>query len=123
MKSEILDVQGLFKDAPICFHEFKTKTMFKFSEFMYLLTRAFETKGMDALGDFTKPKGGIPVWGDGEREKWLGEGVPCEILRPGEVSWKKGKLRIKISLEFEPNEETNTESDLDALRQMKDLTL
>lgn len=90
---------------------------------MYLLTRAFETKGLDTFGDFTKPKGGIPVWGEGEREKWLGEGVPCEILRPGEVSWKKGKLRIKISLEFEYDEEINTEFDLDALRQMKDSNL
>ncbi len=118
MKSEILDIQGLFKDAPLCFYEFKTKTMFKFSEFMYLLSRAFETKGLDTLGDFAKPRGGIPVWGDGEREKWLGEGVSCEILRPGEAIWKKGKLRIKIALEFEPDEELKAESDLDALRQM-----
>ncbi len=119
MKPETLDIQGLLKDAPICFHEFKAKTIFKFSEFMYLLTRAFEINGLDAFGDSTKPKGGIPVWGEGEREKWLGEGVRCEILRPGDVAWKRGKLRIKISLEFEPDDELPDHPHLDDFRSLE----
>lgn len=38
-----------------------------------------------------------------ERKKWHNEGVNCEILQPG-GNWKKGKVRIRISLEFCPDE-------------------
>jgi hypothetical protein len=60
---------------------------------------------------------------------WFGEGKDCEILRIGANGWQKGKLRIKVSMEFCPDEpeveETvaneeivPTESPLDDLRQM-----
>ncbi len=32
------------------------------------------------------------------------QGVDCEILKPGDSGWKKGKLRVKVYLEFEPDE-------------------
>jgi hypothetical protein len=59
----------------------------------------------------------------------LGEGVNCEVLRIGSNGWQKGKLRIKVSIEFCPDEpeveETvaneeivPTESPLDDLRQI-----
>jgi KGK domain len=61
------------------------------------------------------------------KEKWLAEGVECEILSPG-GDWQKG--RIKISLEFCPDEvlveafesyaaeNRQEESPLDEIRQM-----
>lgn len=62
-------------------------------------------------------------------EKWLGEGADCETLKFGSQGWQKGKVRIKVSVEFCPDEpeieETPTteeipqpESPLDDLRQM-----
>lgn len=35
---------------------------------------------------------------------WLQDGVGCEILKRGAKDWQTGKVRIKISLEFCPDE-------------------
>lgn len=37
----------------------------------------------------------------GDMEAWAGEGVKCEVLRPGE-GWRKGKVRLRM--EFVPDE-------------------
>ena len=42
-------------------------------------------------------------------EDWFNEGTNCEILKIGSKGWKTGKVRIKISLEFCPNESVNEE--------------
>ena len=34
---------------------------------------------------------------------WVNKGVDCQILNPGK-NWQGGKFRIKVSLEFCPNE-------------------
>lgn len=61
---------------------------------------------------------------------WLHMGIDCEILTLGSQSWKKGKVKIKISAEFYVEEEdvqitnsnnseiTEPESPLDDLRRM-----
>ncbi|QKQ74112.1 KGK domain-containing protein [Nostoc sp. TCL240-02] len=61
---------------------------------------------------------------------WFQEGIDCEILTLGSKSWKKGKVEIKISVEFYvveedveiPNNENSEiaelESPLDDLRRM-----
>jgi hypothetical protein len=66
-----------------------------------------------------------------DNSKWLNEGKDCEILRIGSNGWQKGKMRIKVIVEFQPDEpeipETQNdrkpeivppESPLDDLRQM-----
>jgi hypothetical protein len=61
---------------------------------------------------------------------WIYTGVDCEILKPGK-NWQKGKCRIKVNIEFCPNEteveetqETKeSESPLDDLRrQINDIS-
>ncbi|MEH2047828.1 KGK domain-containing protein [Nostoc sp.] len=61
---------------------------------------------------------------------WFQNGMDCEILTLGSQSWKKGKVKIKISVEFYVEEEdvqitnsnnleiTEPESPLDDLRRM-----
>ncbi|XWK88200.1 MAG: KGK domain-containing protein [Phormidium sp.] len=49
------------------------------------------------------------------RKKWEIEGVRCEVLKPG-GDWQKGKVRMKITLEFCPDEPTQPPSPLDDLR-------
>ncbi len=62
-------------------------------------------------------------------ERWFDKGMNCEILNLGSNGWQKGKVRIKVSVEFyieEPevpkttasNEIIPPESPLDDLRQM-----
>lgn len=43
------------------------------------------------------------------------EGIECEVLRLGAKEWQKGKLRI--NLEFCPNQPSEPESALDDIRQ------
>ncbi|MEA5511223.1 KGK domain-containing protein [Crocosphaera sp. UHCC 0190] len=51
--------------------------------------------------------------------KWLTNGKDCEILKVGSNGWKKGKIRLKITLEFIPDkpEINEMESPLDDIRQ------
>lgn len=37
----------------------------------------------------------------GNLAAWLGQGVECEILRPGQP-WVKGRMKARIVIEFEP---------------------
>lgn len=66
-----------------------------------------------------------------ERIMWFTDGVTCEILKVGERGWKTGKIRIRVSLEFcpdqpefedtianEQSEISQPESPLDDLRRM-----
>lgn len=89
--------------------------IFKISQFMSKLKSALQGYSNDAQ----------------KFEKWLGEGINCEILKFGAKGWQKGKVRIKVTLEFCPDqpeiEETPTnnnleinqiESPLDDIRQM-----
>ncbi|MEB3178429.1 MAG: KGK domain-containing protein [Nostocaceae cyanobacterium] len=54
-----------------------------------------------------------------ETIKVFAEGKDCEILKIGAKGWQKGKLRIRVSVDFIPDEpETSQpESPLDDLRQ------
>ncbi|GET42163.1 KGK domain-containing protein [Microseira wollei] len=69
------------------------------------------------------------LYSPGEKEphvKWFDKGRDCEILNLGAKKWKKGRVKIKISVEFYVEEETDSsntevsesESPLDDLRQM-----
>ena len=35
---------------------------------------------------------------------WFEEGVDCKILKAGDSGWKKGKLKINVTVEFIPDE-------------------
>lgn len=53
-----------------------------------------------------------------KRKKLLDEGLDCEILSLGAKKWRKGKLRIKVVVEFCPDEpeKVEPESPLDDIR-------
>lgn len=54
--------------------------------------------------------------------EWLRKGKECEFLRVGAKGWQKGKLKIKITLEFFPDETEicEIESPLDDIRRRID---
>ena len=102
-------------------------SMLKVSDLIKQVKGALEAKGLDILRNTLSSRGGIP----GGYQEWYVQGVNCEILKPGNKSWKKGKVKINISLEFCPDEpeteeitqsnnsEINqTNSPLDDIRQM-----
>ena len=49
---------------------------------------------------------------------WFTQGIDCQILKAGSDGWKKGKLKINISVEFIPDEPEIPEyqSPLDEIR-------
>lgn len=49
--------------------------------------------------------------------QWFGDGVDCELLRIGSDGWQKGKMRVRVILEFCPDEPSTHESPLDDIRQ------
>lgn len=62
------------------------------------------------------------VWNKPEFEdyqQWFNEGYSAEILEVGGSGWKKGRVKINISIEFIPDEpeEIVLESPLDDIRQ------
>ena len=56
--------------------------------------------------------------------RWFHRGMDCEILNLGAKNWKKGKVKIKVSVEFYIEDQTDNleisepESPLDDLRRM-----
>jgi KGK domain len=48
--------------------------------------------------------------------EWMNEGVECETLRLGEKQWVKGRIKVRVVVEFCPDEEVKPLSELDAFR-------
>jgi hypothetical protein len=50
------------------------------------------------------------------RKKWIEEGLDCEVLTIGSKQWKQGKIQIKVTVEFCPDEPEIPSSPLDDIR-------
>lgn len=99
-----LDSEFEHKDTVL---SFLPSSMFKVSEFMLAAIQAYKNYGLDVLRNTLKPRGGIP----GDSSTWFSQGVACEILSPKNNGWRKGKVRIKVTLEFCPDEPEIEETD------------
>ncbi len=77
-------------------------SMYKVGEFMRQRKIAFVESGLHNCSHRLKDRGGVPFLN--QSNSWLQEGVNCELLKPGSSGWKKGKVRIKMILEFSPDE-------------------
>jgi len=47
------------------------------------------------------------------KKQWIDDGVEVEVLKVGSLGWQKGKLKVKVTVEFCPDE---PESVLDEFR-------
>ncbi|MGF1601339.1 MAG: KGK domain-containing protein [Thermosynechococcaceae cyanobacterium] len=93
--------------------------MLKQEELMTFALEAFQDEGLNRLGKiiWDKGRGKIPIdKPENYREAWFTKGLYCEVLKPNSQGWQKGKVRIKVTLEFCPEELEMSESALDALR-------
>lgn len=88
---------------------FTAYPMFKLKDFLSAVSQKLLHM---SLKDWEKNKDDWAI----KRKKWLSEGMDCEILHVGATRWRTGKLRVKITVEFSPDE---PESPLDDIR--KDL--
>ncbi len=51
-----------------------------------------------------------PAGDDNDSGKWFSQGIDCEILKLGADRWKKGKVKLKINLEFYIEEQSAVET-------------
>ena len=90
----------------------------------YQFSSLFSSHGIKIDGAILAPNGVNKPYA-----RWFNDGIDCEILQIGSKGWRKGKVRIKVSVEFyveedseqlvsEPSEIELPESPLDDLRQM-----
>ncbi|HEY9728300.1 MAG TPA: KGK domain-containing protein [Chroococcales cyanobacterium] len=112
---------------------------FKVSKFRKAVTKAFGNDVGYQLSNQLKAHLGVkiadailaPQGMNYPYARWFNDGIDCEILKIGSKNWQKGKVRIKVSVEFcvEAPEDSETpeieeptirepESPLDDLRQM-----
>ena len=99
---QVQEIEAEINFKPLNKHSYEntvlsfSNSMFKIREFITAIERAFQSQGLDILKSMLSSRGGIP----GTSEQWYRQGVDCELLKPGTEGWKKGKVRIKISLEL-----------------------
>lgn len=80
---------------------FENGTTFKVSKFMKILNTLFSQSILKDLSEKLKQVGlGTPPE---HRHAW-NQGVDAEILEPQSGEWKKGKVRMRVILEFCPDE-------------------
>ena len=120
---EALGSQAEDKDAVLCFPTWSS--LFKVGEFYEAAKDSLGTHGIPNLAKTLQSRGGVP----GTWVEWFSSGVECQLLSSGLQGWRKGKLKIEITLKFyadEPEEAKPVlnglleavESPLDSLRQM-----
>ncbi|BAZ44132.1 hypothetical protein NIES4102_11380 [Chondrocystis sp. NIES-4102] len=96
---------------------FENGTTFRISNFMAQLNRFFTQSVISDISNKLKEVGlgTAPHYGD----KWNQNGINAEILEPKSATWQKGKVRIRVILEFCPDEPEDIKKDnsLDDIRQ------
>ncbi|MBE9044619.1 hypothetical protein IQ255_09415 [Pleurocapsales cyanobacterium LEGE 10410] len=88
---------------------FDNGATFKISKFMEKLNSFFVQSVLNSLSEQLKQTGlGNPP---GYGGTWT-KGIKAEILEPKSVEWKKGKIRMRVILEFCPDEPEEMKSDI-----------
>lgn len=70
--------------------------------------RHFDRKDRDSKTNLSNPANPLA--------QWIEKEVKCETLRLGERQWERGHIKVRIVVEFFPEQELETLSDLDEIR-------
>ncbi|WP_052055895.1 KGK domain-containing protein [Myxosarcina sp. GI1] len=113
---ELLEHEDVYSDSVICF---ENETTFKISKLLEKLNNLLINLILNGLPDILLKTGlgKPPHYGS----NW-NKGVKAEILEAKTGEWKKGKVRLRVVLEFCPDEleepeKLSLESPLDDIRQ------
>ena len=97
--------------------------MLKLQELINLAKESFEAVGLEHIKNKCnrEGRGNFPVdHPEFGRKAWMSSGIDSEILEPSSGKWKKGRIRFRISLEFQSdsitNKDVNEKSSLSDLR-------
>jgi hypothetical protein len=90
--------------------------VFKFDQVKKTLQTAFDSVIPSALINHNTSQK-VDIYARSQNH-WFSEGVDCRILKAGSNGWQKGKLKLKVTIEFIPDEPEIPEyqSPLDEIR-------
>lgn len=104
---------------------FSNTNMYKTGNFIHQLRAAIdnnevagtvvnklEASGIKGLGFYNAEKR------VSQNQLWMTEGKQCEVLKVGAQDWIKGRLKVRVIVEFEPDTPEPPASTLDDIRQM-----
>ncbi len=94
----------------------QNEKVFKFGKVKQVLQEAFDyTMPSTLINHNTSKK--LDLYAK-ESFYWFKQGVDCRILKAGSNGWQKGKLKLKVTIEFIPDEPeiSDYESPLDDIR-------
>jgi len=107
MNSEI-KFQQIEHESSQAVISFDNGTTFKINKLMERINSFFTQLVLKNLSEQLKQAGlGTPP---NQQDNW-NKGVAAEILKPQSGEWKKGKVRMRVILEFCPNEPEETQDD------------
>ncbi|MEB3192853.1 MAG: KGK domain-containing protein [Snowella sp.] len=88
----------------------------KSKDLKFALDDSFGEPIQQRLVDHLKHRG---IKTQDKREIWFDQGAKCRILKAGSSGWKKGRVKINVTVEFIPDEPESMqyESLLDEFRQ------
>ncbi|AFZ13814.1 KGK family protein [Crinalium epipsammum PCC 9333] len=96
-----LDSESEENDIAVLFSE--TGSIFKVGQLISAFNEVLKDQALYTLRQILGSKGIIP-------DDVFERACDCEILKPGSKGWKKGRVKIRISLEFCPDEPEDTET-------------
>jgi len=76
---------------------------FRLSQLVSAMSTLLMKDNQQLLDKELKNIGCVPLPYVENNNDWINKGISCEILKPSE-NWQEGKARIKVTLEFCPNE-------------------
>ncbi len=124
---------GIDNDDVVTFDNRVVHKTFCVSQFREIINTAFN-RMEDAYADSLKTQGhhlpsGTKFNGNtgyASYDEWFDAGVSCKILRLADPKWTQGKMRIRVAVEFIPDNEEDAEqtneSALDELRNSIELS-
>ena len=86
------------------------ENIYKISKLLQALTKASNSDLAYAIQQELRSKG-VNIQ-QSHSEVWFTEGLDCKILNLGSPSWKKGKLKFNINVEFYIEEESETSNNI-----------
>lgn len=93
---------------------FNSENWFIISKFKDIVRRSFTQNGINTI--INNISNNLRITNNSYFNSLFNNDMDCEILKAGSQGWQKGKIRIKVTLEFIPDEPEPIESPLDDIR-------
>ena len=98
-------------DSNLSVVSFGANITFKISRLLQVANVILSNQALALIGEELK-KQGIGSLANIKTDYWNVNGIDAEILEPNAKAWKKGKIRMRVVLEFWPEESDEEQSEI-----------